>query len=81
MNLRRETRLGKKNKDEGLYFCSKKILEFVFILWKKDEAFDPNYQDKKSGYVELAPSFASVPHEPSLTCGDKEEKPNLLSKK
>jgi len=46
MNLRRETRLGKKNKDEGLYFCSKKILEFVFILWKKDEAFDPNYQDK-----------------------------------
>jgi transposase len=52
----------------------KKLLEFIYILWKKDEAFDPNYQDKTSGDVEPAPSFASVPQEPSLTCGDQEEK-------
>jgi transposase len=52
----------------------KKLLEFIYILWKKDEAFDPNHQDKTSGDVEPVPSFASVLQEPSLACGDQEEK-------
>jgi transposase len=59
----------------------KKLLEFIYILWKKDEAFDPNYQDKTSGDVEPAPSFASVPQEPSLTCGDQEEKTKPVKQK
>ncbi len=52
----------------------KKLLEFIYILWKKDEAFDPNYQDQKSGDVEPVPSFASVPQEPSIACSDQQEK-------
>jgi len=59
----------------------KKLLEFIYILWKKDEAFDPNYQDKKSGNVEPVPSFASVPQEPSLACGNKEKKLKLITQK
>jgi len=38
----------------------KKLLEFIFILWKKDEAFDPNHQKKSSGDVEAVPSFANT---------------------
>ena len=50
----------------------KKLLEFIYILWKKDEAFNPNYQDKESRDVEPAPSFASVPQEPLIACGKEE---------
>ncbi len=38
----------------------KKLLIVIYVLWKKDEAFDKNYKDKKSREVELEPSFASV---------------------
>ncbi len=51
----------------------KKLLEFIYTLWKKDEAFDPKYQDKKSGDVEPEPSFTLAPKEPSLST-KKEEK-------
>jgi transposase len=50
----------------------KKLLEFIFILWKKDEAFDPNYQDKPSRDVEPEPSFTLVPKEPAILCKKKE---------
>ena len=59
----------------------KKLLEFIYILWKKDEAFDSNYQDKTSGDVEPEPSFASVPEEPSIACGSEEQKQNLIKQK
>lgn len=42
----------------------KKLLIVIYILWKKDEAFDQNYKDKESREVESEPSFASVPEEP-----------------
>jgi len=50
----------------------KKLLEHIYILWKKDEAFDPHYQDKQSRDVELAPSFTLVPQEPSIICTEEE---------
>jgi transposase len=59
----------------------KKLLAFIYILWKKDEAFDPNYQDKESGDEESAPSFASVPQEPLIACGNEEKKLNLIKQK
>ncbi len=59
----------------------KKLLEFIFVLWKKDEAFDSNYQDKTSRDVEPEPSFASVPKEPSIAGGNKEKKPRLITQK
>jgi hypothetical protein len=37
----------------------------IYILWKKDERFNPNYENNKSGEKELEPSFASVPKEPT----------------
>ena len=54
----------------------KKLLEFIFILWKKDEAFDPDYQDKSSGDVEPESSFTLVPKEPEIS-GKKNEKITL----
>ncbi len=59
----------------------KKLLEFIYILWKRDEAFDSNYQDKTSRDVEPEPSFASVPKEPSIARGNKEKKPKLIKQK
>jgi hypothetical protein len=59
----------------------KKLLEFIFVLWKKDEAFDPNYQDKKSRDVEPVPSFASVPQEPSTAYDNKEKELKLTGQK
>ena len=59
----------------------KKLLEFIFVLWKKDEAFDPKYQDKKSRDAETEPSLASVPKEPSIACGNEEKKPKLITQK
>jgi len=59
----------------------KKLLEFIYILWKKDEAFNPNYQDKKSRDVESVPSFASVPQEPSIVSGDEEKKLKFVKQK
>lgn len=43
----------------------KKLLELIFTLWKKDEAFDPGYNDKTSRNVEPESSFTLVPKEPS----------------
>jgi transposase len=59
----------------------KKLLEFIFVLWKKDEAFDPNYQDKESRDVEPVPSFASVPQEPSISCDNEEKKLKFIKQK
>ena len=59
----------------------KKLLVFIYILWKKDEAFNPNYQDKKSREVELEPSFASVPQEPSNVSGPEKAKLNSVKQK
>jgi transposase len=58
----------------------KKLLEFIFILWKKDEAFDPNYQDKSSGDVEPESSFTLVPKEPEIPGKKKEETKSITQK-
>ena len=58
----------------------KKLLEFIFVLWKKDEAFDPNYQDKSSGDVEPESSFTLVPKEPELSNKRKEETKSVTQK-
>ena len=59
----------------------KKLLEFIFILWKKDEAFDPNYQDKTSRDEEPEPSFTLVPKEPEILSKKKEEMEIVQSKR
>lgn len=41
----------------------KKLLIVIYTLWKKDEAFDPHYQNTASRDVEPEPSFALVPKE------------------
>ena len=58
----------------------KKLLEFIFILWKKDEAFDPDYQDKSSGDAEPESSFTLVPKEPEIS-GKKNEETKSATKK
>ena len=45
----------------------KKLLALIYTLWKKDEPFNPDHENNKSGEKELEPSFASVPKEPSKT--------------
>lgn len=59
----------------------KKLLEFIFVLWKKDEAFDPGYQDKKSRDEEAVPSLASVPKEPLVAWGNEGKEPDLSKQK
>ena len=51
----------------------KKLLEFIFILWKKDEAFDPDYQDKSARDAEPESSFTLVPKEPEISTKKNEE--------
>ena len=67
-------------KMKGYTAVQKKLLIVIYTLWKKDEAFDQNYQDKTSGEVELEPSFALVPKEPAKAF-DKEEKIKLDQQK
>ncbi len=43
----------------------KKLLALIYTLWKKDEPFNQDHENNKSGEKELEPSFASVPKEPS----------------
>lgn len=80
-NLYERVYAKNKIKMKAYTAVQKKLLEFIYILWKKDEAFDPNYQDKKSREVEPVPSFASVPQEPSIACGNEEKKLNLIKQK
>ena len=58
----------------------KKLLEFIFILWKKDEAFDPNYQDKPSREEEPGSSFTLVPKEPETLAKKKQERSSTTQK-
>lgn len=58
----------------------KKLLIVIYILWKKGEAFDKNYKDKKSREVELESSFTSVPKGPVKVPG-KEGKINIVQQK
>ena len=59
----------------------KKLLEYIYTLWKKDEAFDPGYQDKKSRDAEPEPSFTLVPQEPSVSLKKKEKQKRIATKK
>lgn len=59
----------------------KKLLEFIYTLWKKGEAFDPGYQDKPSRDEESVPSFASVPQEPTIAGGGEEKKLKFIRQK
>ena len=68
-----------KIKMKGYTAVQKKLLVVIYTLWNKDEAFDLNYQDKKSGEAELEPSLASVPKEPAKT-NNKGNKTNSESK-
>lgn len=58
----------------------KKLLEFIFVLWKKDEAFDPNYQNKTSREEEPESSFTLVPKEPEISCKKNEETKSATQK-
>jgi transposase len=80
-NLHERVYEKSKIKMKAYTAVQKKLLEFIYILWKKDEAFDPNYQDKTSRDVEPVPSLASVPQEPSTACGNKEKKLKIIKKK
>jgi len=80
-NLYERVYAKNKIKMKAYTAVQKKLLEFIYILWKKDEAFDSNYQDKKSGDVEPVPSFASAPQEPSIEGGDDEKKLKLNKQK
>ncbi len=80
-NLYERVYANNKIKMKAYTAVQKKLLEFIFVLWKKDEAFDPNYQDKKSRDVEPVPSFASVPQEPSTAYDNKEKELKLTGQK
>lgn len=59
----------------------KKLLVFIYILWKKDDAFDPNYQDKESRDVEPVPSFTLVPKEPIMVNGNELKRKKSIKQK
>jgi transposase len=80
-NLYERVYAKNKIKMKAYTAVQKKLLEFIYILWKKDEAFDPNYQDKESRDVEPVPSFASVPQEPSISCDNEEKKLKFIKQK
>lgn len=61
-----------KIKMKGYTAVQKKLLIVIYTLWKKDEAFELNYQEKISKEVEQEPSFASVPKEPAKALKEKE---------
>ncbi|MFT3945690.1 MAG: transposase [Agriterribacter sp.] len=63
----------RKIKMKAYTAVQKKILEIIYVLWKKDQAFDPNYQDKPSGELELEPSFTSAPQEPHQQASGSKE--------
>jgi transposase len=44
----------------------RKLLTIIYVLWKKDEAFDPKYSTITSGEAQVASSFASAPTEPVM---------------
>ena len=58
----------------------KKLLALIYTLWKKDEPFNQDHENNKSGEKELAPSFASVPKEPSTAHIKKIEKVDTRQK-
>jgi transposase len=80
-NLYERVYAKNKIKMKAYTAVQKKLLEFIYILWKKDEAFDPNYQDKESRDAEPVPSFASVPQEPSISCDNEEKKLKFIKQK
>ena len=48
----------------------KKLLAMVFVLWKNDQPFNPDHQDKVSRDAEPEPSLASASKKP-LTARQK----------
>lgn len=52
-----------KIKMKGYTAVQKKLLVIVYTLWKKDQEFNNNMAEDKSGDGELMPSFASTPKE------------------
>lgn len=63
----------RKIKMKAYTAVQKKLLEIIYVLWKTDQPFDPNYQTKTSGEMELASSFTSTPKEAhQQTSEDKE---------
>jgi hypothetical protein len=44
----------------------KKLLVMVFVLWKNDQSFNPDYQDKVSRDAEPEPSLASASKKPLI---------------
>ena len=59
----------------------KKLLAMVFVLWKNDQPFNPDYQDNVSKDAEPEPSLASASKKP-LTAGSNsiEQKEVALAK-
>ncbi len=47
-------------KMKGYVAVQRKLLALIYTLWKKNEAFDNNYQKQASGNEEPVPSFASA---------------------
>jgi transposase len=43
----------------------KKLLTIIYVLWKKDEAFDNKHGNNTSNDAEVESSFASAPQEPA----------------
>ncbi|MGI8580699.1 MAG: transposase, partial [Chitinophagaceae bacterium] len=76
-------RVYEKNKIKMKAYTAvqKKLLEFIYTLWKKDEAFDPGYQDKKSRDEKPAPSLASVPQEPAIAAGNKQKNIEIIKQR
>ncbi len=80
-NLYERVYAKNKIKMKAYTAVQKKLLEYIFVLWKKDEAFDPVYQDKSSGDVEPEPSFTLVPKEPSLSAKKEGKETRRVIKK
>jgi transposase len=66
-----------KIKMKGYTAVQKKLLAMIYVLWKKDEPFDPEYQGETSRDGEVKSSFASAQPQEQTTIIKQEEKKKI----
>ena len=60
-------------KRKGIVACMRKMLALVFVLWKKDEEFDPNYRWSGSGQKKESDNNEKNSSDKDITSGNEEK--------
>ena len=65
-------------KRKGIVACMRKMLALVFVLWKKDEEFDPNYRWKDSYQKKESDNNEKNSSDEDITSGNDEKSSPLV---